>query len=98
MIEMIPQNAKKAFKRDTATGVIALRSDDRTSASQVPAWCEIAGHTFLGSEPADDHVCYFVRRREDRFVAERMSTLLTDDTLDKACVGAGGRHRRCLGR
>lgn len=56
---------KKAFKKDPATEVIALQSDDRTSASQVPAWCELAGHTFLGSEPADDHVRYFVKRRED---------------------------------
>jgi len=55
---------KKVFKKQPDVRVIELQSDDRVSASQVPAWCELAGHTYLGSKPAGDYVRYFVKRRE----------------------------------
>jgi TusA-related sulfurtransferase len=38
--------------------VVAVLSDDAAAALDVPAWCSLRGHTYLGAEGT----AYFVRR------------------------------------
>ena len=50
--------------RDVEPGeVVAVLSDDAAAALDVPAWCEMREQEYLGEEPADSGVAYFVRRR-----------------------------------
>jgi tRNA 2-thiouridine synthesizing protein A len=45
--------------------VVAVISDDPAAATDVPAWCRLRGHTYLGTgEPVDGAAAY-VARRED---------------------------------
>lgn len=45
--------------------VLALLADDPAAATDVPAWCAMRGHEFLGAEPGDDGTAtrYTVRLR-----------------------------------
>lgn len=48
---------------DVAPGaVVAVLSDDAAAALDVPAWCEMRGHTYLGSAGT----AYYVRRAGPR--------------------------------
>ncbi len=51
--------------RDVASGtVIAVACTDPGAASDIPAWCEMKGVDFLGSQTeSDGAVTYFVRTR-----------------------------------
>jgi TusA-related sulfurtransferase len=44
--------------------VIALLSDDPAARSDVPAWCRMRGHDYVGERPADNATAYLVRRAE----------------------------------
>jgi TusA-related sulfurtransferase len=50
---------------DVAVGaVVAVVSDDPAARLDVPAWCRMRDHDYLGEETADDGVpAYLVRRR-----------------------------------
>jgi cysteine desulfurase len=43
--------------------VVAVLADDAAAAVDVPAWCRMRGHDFLGTRPADGAATYLVRRR-----------------------------------
>jgi hypothetical protein len=43
-------------------GVLEVRSSDPTVASDLPPWCKLTGHTYLGLLPAPKFTRYFVRR------------------------------------
>lgn len=44
-------------------GTLAVASDDVAAATDVPAWCRMRQHEFLGVEEAEDGVpVYLVRR------------------------------------
>jgi TusA-related sulfurtransferase len=43
-------------------GVLEVRSREPTVASDLPPWCRLAGHEFLGSLPSTDGIRYFIRR------------------------------------
>ena len=43
-------------------GVLEMRSRERTVADDLPPWCRMTGHEYLGSLPAADCVRYFVQR------------------------------------
>ncbi len=45
--------------------VVAVLSDDAAAALDVPAWCEMRGHRYLGSAGT----AYYVRRRADQDAA-----------------------------
>ena len=45
-----------------AGGVLEMRSREATVADDLPPWCRMTGHEYLGSVPAADCVRYFVRR------------------------------------
>jgi len=51
--------------RDAASGtVISVACTDQGAASDIPAWCQMKGVDFLGSQAEDDGaVTYFVRTR-----------------------------------
>ena len=42
--------------------VVALVADDPAAAADVPAWCRMRGHEYVGERPDDDATAYLVRR------------------------------------
>ncbi|MFH2007031.1 MAG: sulfurtransferase TusA family protein [bacterium] len=44
--------------------VLELRSREPTVASDLPPWCQMVGHAYLGARPAGNHTRYFIRRGE----------------------------------
>lgn len=54
----------RAAKQAEPGTVIAVACTDPGAASDIPAWCEMRGVDFLGSQPeADGAVTYLVRTR-----------------------------------
>jgi tRNA 2-thiouridine synthesizing protein A len=52
----------KNMKRLEPGQVLEIRADDEGAHADIPAWCEQTGNEFLGEEPADGYVRYFVRK------------------------------------
>lgn len=44
-------------------GVVAVLADDPAARVDVPAWCRLKGHDYLGERPGDGAPAYLVRRR-----------------------------------
>ena len=42
---------------------VAVASTDAAAAYDIPAWCRMRGHEYLGEEPADDAVTRYLVRR-----------------------------------
>ena len=54
----------RAAREASSITVIAVTCTDEGAKHDIPAWCELKGVEFLGSEPeADGAVTYFVRTR-----------------------------------
>lgn len=47
----------------TPEAVLEIRSTDPGVAADLPAWCRMVGHTFLGGGTGDQKGRYFVRRK-----------------------------------
>jgi len=45
-------------------GILEMRSREPTVADDLPPWCRMTGHEYLGSLPGPNGVRYFVRRRQ----------------------------------
>ena len=58
--------------------ILEIRSRERTVADDLPAWCRMVKHEFLGSEPGDNTVRYFVRKG------------MTESSLEKDLEAAKG--------
>ena len=43
-------------------GILEMRSREKTVAGDLPPWCRMSGHEYLGSEPAADCTRYFIRK------------------------------------
>jgi cysteine desulfurase len=43
--------------------VVAVLSDDPAARSDVPAWCRMRDHDYVGERPAGDAASYLVRRK-----------------------------------
>lgn len=45
--------------------LVAVRADDPAAATDIPAWCRMRGHDYVGSEPdpAGGPTTYVIRRR-----------------------------------
>ncbi|MFG2252644.1 cysteine desulfurase/sulfurtransferase TusA family protein [Streptomyces mirabilis] len=43
-------------------GTVRVLSDDEAARLDIPAWCEMRGHEYVGEEPADHGFAYVVRR------------------------------------
>ena len=52
----------KHIERVDVGAVIEVRSDDPASVIDVPVWCRMKGHTYLGAFPADVGNRLHVRR------------------------------------
>jgi cysteine desulfurase len=51
--------------KDVGVGdVVAVLSDDPAARADVPAWCRMRGHDYLGEHPADNATAYLIRRSE----------------------------------
>ena len=49
---------------DVAVGeVVAVAADDVAAATDIPAWCRMRGHEYLGERPGDDGVPLHLVRR-----------------------------------
>ena len=53
---------KKAMDPLLDGQVLEVRSRERTVAEDLPAWCRMVDHEFLGSEPSDHTTRYFVKK------------------------------------
>ncbi|MFI6015953.1 cysteine desulfurase/sulfurtransferase TusA family protein [Streptomyces sp. NPDC051243] len=43
-------------------GIVRVLSDDEAARLDIPAWCEMRGHEYVGEEPAEQGTAYLVRR------------------------------------
>jgi TusA-related sulfurtransferase len=52
----------KAVATVAAGELVTVLADDPAAATDVPAWCRLRGHAYVGSKAATDGVAYTVRR------------------------------------
>lgn len=57
-------------------GILEMRSREPTVADDLPPWCRMAGHTYLGKTQGDGCTRYFVQRGQD--AREETATLTKD--------------------
>ncbi len=60
LILLIRENMLKV----PVNGILEMRSRERTVADDLPPWCRMSGHIFLGSLAADGYNRYFVEKGE----------------------------------
>jgi TusA-related sulfurtransferase/uncharacterized OsmC-like protein len=55
---------REHMQRVPEGGILELRSRERTVCDDLPSWCRMVGHDYLGSRPGDlpDQTRFFVRR------------------------------------
>ncbi|WP_231687849.1 OsmC family protein [Bacillus sp. FJAT-27251] len=53
---------KKAMDPLMGGEILEVRSRERTVAEDLPAWCRMVDHEFLGSEPGENTTRYFIRK------------------------------------
>jgi len=53
----------KNMKKLEAGQVLEIQADDEGARADIPAWCEQTGNEFVGQEPAEGYVRYFVRKK-----------------------------------
>ncbi|MGB0099683.1 MAG: sulfurtransferase TusA family protein [Nocardioides sp.] len=53
----------KRYPEVPVGGVIAVASDDVAARTDVPAWCRMRGHEYVGEAAADDGVPRYLVRR-----------------------------------
>lgn len=53
---------KKAMDPLQDGEILEVRSRERTVADDLPAWCRMVDHEFLGSKPGDNTTRYFIRK------------------------------------
>lgn len=46
-------------------GLVAVVADDAAAAYDVPAWCRMRGHEYVGADHAEDGVARYLVRRTD---------------------------------
>lgn len=62
---------KKAMDPLEAGEILEVRSRERTVAEDLPAWCRMVDHGFLGSEPGDNTMRYFIKKGSDQAELEQ---------------------------
>lgn len=65
-------------------GILEMRSREPTVADDLPPWCRMVGHEYLGSRAGEGFVRYFVRRRAAREIAAETEALARDKQEAKA--------------
>ena len=59
-------------------GILEMRSREPTVAGDLPPWCRMVGHEYLGSLPGEGFVRYFVRRRAGQEASAEAEALAHD--------------------
>jgi TusA-related sulfurtransferase/uncharacterized OsmC-like protein len=59
---------KKAMDPLQDGEILEVRSRERTVAEDLPAWCRMVKHEFLGQLPGDNTTCYFIKRGSNQAV------------------------------
>lgn len=59
-------------------GILEMRSREPTVADDLPPWCRMVGHEYLGCQPAEGFVRYFIRRRAAQETAAEVAQLARD--------------------
>ncbi|MFZ7945012.1 sulfurtransferase TusA family protein [Neobacillus sp. 19] len=62
---------KKAMDPLENGQILEVRSRERTVAEDLPAWCRMVDHGFLGSEPGDNTIRYFIRKGAEQTELEQ---------------------------
>lgn len=57
---------KKAMDPLTGGEILEVRSRERTVAEDLPAWCRMVNHSFLGSELGDNTTRYFIQKGSEQ--------------------------------
>lgn len=57
---------KKAMNPLSGGQVLEVRSRESSVAVDLPAWCRMVGHEYLGSEPGDNTTRYFIKKASDQ--------------------------------
>lgn len=57
---------KKAMDPLANGQILEVHSRERTVAEDLPAWCRMVNHQFLGSEPGDNTTRYFIRKGSEQ--------------------------------
>lgn len=57
---------KKSMDPLASGEILEVRSREKTVADDLPAWCRMVHHEFLGSEPGDNTTCYFIRKGSEQ--------------------------------
>jgi TusA-related sulfurtransferase len=58
--------------------ILEMRSREPTVADDLPPWCRMVGHEYLGSSPGDGFVRYFIRRRAAQETVDELEKLAKD--------------------
>jgi len=64
-----------------AGGIMEMRSSDATVKDDLPPWCRLAKHEYLGHKDGDGYVRYFIRRGQTATVQEE--ALSDEEALEK---------------
>lgn len=59
-------------------GILEMRSSEPTVADDLPPWCRMVGHEYLGFQQKEGFVSYFVRRRANLEAAAETEALTRD--------------------
>ena len=54
----------KRIKDVDIGAVVEVLSDDPAARADIPAWCRMRSHDYLGERPADNATAYLIRRSE----------------------------------
>lgn len=57
---------KKTMDPIASGEILEVRSRERTVAEDLPAWCRMVKHEFLGSQPGGNTTRYFIRKGSDQ--------------------------------
>lgn len=57
---------KKTMDPIASGEILEVRSRERTVAEDLPAWCRMVKHEFLGSQPGENTTCYFIRKGSEQ--------------------------------
>jgi TusA-related sulfurtransferase len=52
----------KAVRELAAGDLVTVLADDPAAATDIPAWCRMRGHDYLGAEPGEGGQRYLVRK------------------------------------
>ena len=55
---------REAMETLPGGAVVAVRTTDPAVVHDLPAWCRVMAHTYLGMDPSDDGPTYYIRKTE----------------------------------